>query len=216
MIKDCIEKERLIVIIRGVEKEKIIPVLTALYENGVRLAEITFDQSGKTSDKETAEKIAMAVKHFEGKMFIGAGTVLNKKQVKLAKKAGCKFIISPDMKPSVIKCTKKSGMISIPGAMTVTEIEAAHTAGADYIKVFPAAAVGPRYFKDVAAPLPTVKLLAVGGIGCEEIDGYLKNGAYGFGVGSGIVSKELSDRNDYETIGKNANEYVSKCRKTEK
>jgi 2-dehydro-3-deoxyphosphogluconate aldolase/(4S)-4-hydroxy-2-oxoglutarate aldolase len=81
--------------VRGVGKEDLIPLCSALYNGGVRLLEITFDATGKTSDTETAANIAMLSKEFEGKMFIGAGTVLNKKQVALTKKAGGRFIISP-------------------------------------------------------------------------------------------------------------------------
>ena len=90
MCKDVIKKieeEKLIVIVRGVESKKLIPLAEAMYKGGIRLLEVTFDASGKCSDSETAENIKMLCEEFKGRMFIGAGTVLTKKQVELVKKA---------------------------------------------------------------------------------------------------------------------------------
>lgn len=203
-----IEKRKMIVILRGIEKEKIIPVAEAMYEGGVRLIEITYSANGKVTDEETAEYIKMLSEHFEGKMDIGAGTVLNIKQVELTKQAGGKFIISPDTNTEVIKKTKELGMISIPGAYTPSEIQAAHTAGADFVKLFPATVLGPAYIKAVKAPLSHIKLLAVGGIDLSNIEEYKKSGLCGFGIGSNIVDKKALEENDYSKITQLARKYV--------
>ena len=116
---------------------KLIPLAKAMYDGGVRFLEVTYSANGGVTDENTAENIKMLAERFKDKIHIGAGTVLTNKQVELTKKAGGEFIISPDANASVIKKTKELGMISIPGALTPTEIEAAHKAGADFVKLFP-------------------------------------------------------------------------------
>lgn len=97
-----------------------------MYDGGIRLLEITYSADGSISDEKNAENIEMLSKHFEGRMFIGAGTVLTEKQVELTKKAGGSFIISPDTNKAVIEKTLELGMVSMPGALTPTEIQNAH------------------------------------------------------------------------------------------
>ena len=160
----AVEKEKIIVIVRGVESEKLIPLAEAMYQGGIRLLEITYSANGKVSDEQTAANIAMLAKHFEGKMFIGAGTVLTEKQVELTYQAGGKFIISPDTCPAVIEKTRALNMVSMPGALTPTEMQIAHRSGADFVKMFPITSLGTSYIKAVKAPLSHLKLLAVGGV----------------------------------------------------
>ncbi|MBR5451728.1 MAG: bifunctional 4-hydroxy-2-oxoglutarate aldolase/2-dehydro-3-deoxy-phosphogluconate aldolase [Clostridia bacterium] len=204
-----IEKNKIIAIIRGVAKEQLIPLADALYKGGIRLIEVTYSANGKISDTETAERISILAKKFEGKMLVGAGTVLTKKQVALTKKAGGKFIISPDTNKIVIKKTKRLGLVSMPGALTPSEIEAAHRAGADFVKLFPVSSLGPEYVKAVSAPLSHIKLLAVGGVDLDNISSFLKAGVCGFGLGSNIVDKKLLEANDFEEITELAKKYVS-------
>ena len=203
-----IEKEKIITILRGVPSDKLIPLAKAMYKGGIRLIECTFDASGKTSDEEIAAKIKLLSEHFKGKMFVGAGTVLTKKQVVLTKKAGGMFIISPDTNPAVIKKTKKEGLVSIPGAFTPTEICTAKRAGADFVKLFPVGAIGSKYVQDVLAPLSDCKLLAVGGINENNMNEYFEAGVLGIGIGSGIVDKKAIENNDFETITQHAKLYT--------
>ena len=205
----AIEKEKLIVIVRGVEREYLIPLAEAMYAGGIRLMEITYDASGKTSDEVTAENIALLTKHFGERMMIGAGTVLTEKQVKLTKNAGGRFIISPNTDVNVIEKTKALGMVSIPGALTPTEAQTAHWAGADFVKLFPLDAMGSDYLKAIAAPLSHIKFLAVGGIDENNMEKYWKAGAKGFGVGSNIVKKEWAREGKFHEITALAKAYVN-------
>ncbi len=209
-VTEKILKEKIITIVRGVEKEKLIPLAKALYDGGIRLMECTYDARGNTSDEEVASGIEMLSKHFGDKMAIGAGTVLTKKQVELTKNAGGKFIISPDTNTEIIKYTKELGMISIPGALTPTEIATASRSGADFVKVFPVNTMGSSYIKDVKAPLSNVKFLAVGGIDENNMREYMDAGVCGIGVGSGIVKKSLVDSDDFEAITELAKKYTEK------
>ncbi len=205
---DAIKNEKLIVIARGVAKEKLIPLAEAMYAGGIRLLEVTYSADGSTPDEETAKNIKRLAEHFEGRMFIGAGTVITEKQVELTQKAGGQFIISPDTFEGVIKKTRELGMVSIPGALTPSEIQAAHRFGADFIKLFPITNMGIEYVKAIKAPLSHINFLAVGGINEENIPEYLKTGICGFGIGSNIVSKKLIDAEDYAAITELAKKFT--------
>ena len=205
---EAIEKYRIITIVRGIEKSNMIPLTQAMYDGGIRLLEVTYSANGSVSDEETASIIEMLSNHFEGKMFIGAGTVLTEKQVELTKKAGGKFIISPDANENVIKKTRELDMVSMPGAFTATEIQAAYRTGADFVKMFPITSVGTEYVKAVKAPLSHIRLIAVGGVDQHNMKDYLKAGICGFGVGSNITNKKMIAENDYVGITRLAREYV--------
>ena len=203
-----IEKEKIIVIVRGVEKENLIPLAEAMYNGGIRLLEITYSANGSVSDDETATNIQMISKHFDHRMVIGAGTVIREEQVVLTKKAHGKFIISPDTFPEVIRKTRELGMVSIPGALTPSEILQAHRAGGDFVKVFPITNMGADYIKAVKAPISHIKLLAVGGVDEKNMREYLNCGISGFGIGSNIVNKKLIENHDYKKITELARKYT--------
>ena len=204
----AIEDNKIVTIVRGVESEKLIPLAEAMYEGGIRLLEITYSANGSVSDEETAANIEKLSKHFEGRMFIGAGTVITEKQVELTKKAGGKFIISPDTYENVIKKTRELDMVSMPGALTPSEIQAAHRYGADFIKLFPITNMGIDYVKAVKAPLSHIKFLAVGGIDENNMADYLKAGVCGFGIGSNIINKKMVDANDFDGITQLAKKFT--------
>lgn len=211
MREDVIQKildEKLIVIVRGLEKEKMIPLAEAMYEGGIRLIEVTYYANGSIPDEVTAECIRSIQEHFEGRMLVGAGTVLNEKQVEMTKAAGGSFIISPNVKEAVIKKTRELGMVSMPGALTPTEIEDAHEIGADFVKLFPVSTLGPEYVKAVCAPLSHIRLLAVGGVDHNNLKDYLKVGVCGFGMASNIVDKKMVAEGNYAGITELARRYV--------
>ena len=197
------ENTRLIAILRGIPSDDLCQVLDILYENGIKLAEITFDNSGLYPAEKTAADIKRAVAHMSGKARIGAGTVTTVRELMLASGAGAEFIISPNTDPLIIGQTKQFGMISIPGALTPSEVVAAEQAGADYVKLFPVSSLGPEYVKSILAPLNGVKLLAVGGVSREDTGKYLAAGCVGFGVGGGIVNRKLCEEKKWDEIAMN-------------
>lgn len=202
---DKIEAEKIVTIVRGVAKDDLLPLVEAMYEGGIRLVEVTY---GKMSDEETAECIKMLADKFAGKMYVGAGTVLTKKQVELTKKAGGTFIISPDANKSIIRKTKRMNMVSIPGVLTPSEITMAVRNGADFCKLFPITSMGPDYVKAVKAPLSKVKMLAVGGVDETNMADYLKVGISGFGIGSNIVNMKLIKEKNFAAITELCKKYV--------
>lgn len=205
----AVEKHRVIVIARGFEREELILAAEAMYEGGIRLMEVTFDAKGDPSDEEVAERIGVLAKRFEGRMFIGAGTVLTPKQAELTYRAGGRFIISPDSCEEVIRKTRELGLVSIPGAFTAGEATAAHRAGADFIKIFPTSEVKPSYIHALSVPLSHIRFLAVGGVKAENAGEYLSAGAVGIGVASGILDRKMIRSGNFAAVTEKARKYVS-------
>ena len=195
-----VESEKLIAIVRGIKKEHLIDTAEAMYAGGVRLLEITYSADGSVSDEETAEGIRMLKAHFGDRMGIGAGTVLTERQVELTAAAGGEFIISPDTNEDVIKKTVSLGLVSMPGALTPTEAQTAHRAGADFVKLFPITSLGVPYVKAVRAPLSHIRFLAVGGVDETNMKDYLAAGICGFGIGSNIVNKKMIEAGDFAGV----------------
>ena len=212
LLVKTVNKEKIIVIVRGVDRDSLIPLAEAMYRGGIRLLEITYDAKGVISDAETASRIAMLKQHFGNRMHIGAGTVLTEEQVELTASAGGEFIISPNVNGAVIKKTVGLGLVSMPGALTPSEIVTAHELGAHFVKLFPVAELGASYVKAVRAPLSHIPMLAVGGVDLENIADYLKAGVCGFGIGSSIIDKKMLAEGDLDGITKLAEQYVKAAR----
>ena len=202
-----IEKHTIIAILRGLTCEEAVNAVNAMYKGGIRFVEVTFDQSGKITDSETASIISTLCKTFPD-MHIGAGTVMSAKQVVTAKKAGATYIISPDVNEAVIKKTVKCGLVSLPGALTPTEAATAHRYGADFVKLFPNSEMKPSYLKAIAAPLSHIKFLAVGGVTADNIADFIKNGAKGVGASS-LANKELVRNGEFDKITELSSKFVS-------
>lgn len=207
-LMDLIREEKLIVIIRGVAEEKMLPLLHAMYDGGIRLAELTFDPLDETPNTLTADLVRRAKAEFGDRMHIGVGTVLTEKQVELAAAAGAEFAISPNVDPHIISHCRICDMLSIPGALTPTEIVNAYNAGADVIKLFPSDTMGIPYIKAVRAPLRHIPMLAVGGVNTKNLPDFLATGVWGVGIGSGVVRHDLLAKNDYAAITALAKEYT--------
>ena len=204
-----IEEEKIIAIVRGVGPEQCMKVADALYAGGIRLMEITYNQKDPASFQATADAISAITKAYEGRMFVGAGTVTTTELVELTAKAGGKFIISPDTNPDVIRRTRELDMVSMPGALTPTEIMTAHRAGADYVKLFPAGDLGPNYVKAVRAPISHVKMTAVGGINEKNMADFLKAGVCGFGIGGNLANKAWIEAGEFDKITETARAMVA-------
>lgn len=202
-------KEKVIAIVRGVGPEQCLRVAEALCQGGIRLVEITFNQKDPDSFRETTDAISAIGKAYAGKMLCGAGTVTSEELVDRAADAGAAYIISPDSNLAVIRRTLERGLVSIPGAMTPTEILAAYNAGADFVKLFPAAALGTAYIKAIRAPINHVRLLAVGGVDEKNIGAFLAAGLYGAGVGGNLANKAWIQAGEFDRITAAARELVA-------
>lgn len=212
LTNNCIIKHKIIAIIRGVERSRIVPLTQALYDGGIRLVEVTFNQASPTGNEDTVFAIREIQQALGDRLCIGAGTVMTTEQVQLASEAGAQYLISPNTNLQVIQKTKELGLISIPGAITPTEAALAYEHGADFVKLFPAGELGLSYVKAVMAPLNHIPFLVVGGIDESNMDSFLKIGVKGFGIGSNIVKKSLVQEEKYAEIALLAERYTEKLR----
>lgn len=155
----------------------------ALLGAGVRFIEVTIDSPGALPFLETAAK------DFKGALF-GAGTVTVPDLAEKAIQAGARFLVTPNFNPEVIKVARSHRIPIFSGAMTPTEIFSAYQAGAEVIKVFPAATLGSAYFKELRGPFPEIPLMATGGINLDNAPDFFAAGATALGVGSSLNLKD--------------------------
>lgn len=204
----AVEAEKIIAIVRGADPEQCLKVAQALYDGGIRLMEITYNQKDPASWQTTADTIAAIAKTFEGRMLVGAGTVTTPELVELTAKAGGMYIISPNCNEAVIRKTLELGLVSMPGALTPTEVLAAHEAGADFVKLFPIGNLGVAYAKAIMAPISHVKMLAVGGVNENNVADFLKAGMAGAGIGGNLANKKWIEEGRYDKITETAKALV--------
>ena len=204
-----VDREKIIAIVRGAAPEQCLKVAAALYEGGIRLMEITYNQKDPGSWQATADAIAAIAREYEGRMLVGAGTVTTPELVELTHKAGGRYVISPDTNEAVIRRTRELDMVSMPGALTPSEVLQAHRAGADYVKLFPIGSLGIGYAKAIMAPISHVKLLAVGGVNEKNVAEFLKAGLVGAGIGGNLANKQWIEAGEYHKITETARALVA-------
>ncbi len=188
-----IEQERIVGIIRTKTTEQALAVVDAMAAGGLKLIEITCTVPDYV-------KVIARIKEHEGAV-AGAGTVTDMERAKAVVEAGVKFVVAPNVDEEVIAYAKQAGCVVMPGAATPTEILRAWKLGADVVKVFPINALGGSSFLGlVKGPLPDVRLMPTGEIEMEQIDEYLRAGAFCVGVGEAIVDGHALDDGAYERI----------------
>jgi 2-dehydro-3-deoxyphosphogluconate aldolase/(4S)-4-hydroxy-2-oxoglutarate aldolase len=173
-----------------------------LYAAGIPVAEITMTVPGATN------VIGELAQNFPD-MVVGAGTVLDKETAEGCLDAGARFLTSTGLVQEVIGSAQKRGVLVIPGALTPTEVIAAWKAGADYVKIYPAAAMGGHlYIRSLKVPLPQVSLIAAGGVNQETATNYIRFGATALGVGSELLPNEAIRRHQDHRIHELARRFI--------
>jgi 2-dehydro-3-deoxyphosphogluconate aldolase / (4S)-4-hydroxy-2-oxoglutarate aldolase len=200
---EFMRKHPIVAVIRGAAPDNIVPIASALKEGGVKVLEITAETP------KVMELIEKVSDELGDEVLVGAGTVLDPETARAAILAGSKFIVSPSLNIETIKMTKRYGVVSIPGALTPTEILTAFEHGADMIKVFPVNAFGPSYIKNIHGPFPHIPLMVTGGIDTSNVNDYLNGGAIAVGVGSNLINpKKLQHEEDFLALTIRAIEYT--------
>ncbi len=207
IIQKVLER-KIVAIVRGVYGEDCLNLAKALYEGGIELLEVTFDQSKPEALGRTSDTVKLLVEELGDKMAFGAGTVTSLEMVELAHQAGAQFIVSPNTNEAVIRATVEKGMVSMPGAMTATEVLDAYSYGADFVKLFPIGNLGASYVKAICAPINHVPMLAVGGVNEKNIKEFLDAGAVGAGVGGNLVNKAWIAAGEFDKITALAREFT--------
>ncbi|SKA74120.1 2-dehydro-3-deoxyphosphogluconate aldolase / (4S)-4-hydroxy-2-oxoglutarate aldolase [Clostridium sp. USBA 49] len=204
-MKDIKNFPKVTIILRGYSYSQVRTVMKALTQSTIKSVEITMNTQG------AAEMIDKLSREFKDTMLIGAGTVTTMEQAKTAINAGAKFLLSPVMlSKEILDLCRESSIITVPGAMTPTEIYKSFQEGADIVKVFPATSCGTRYFKDIKAPLGNLPLMAVGGITADNAKEFLNNGADFLGIGSGLFNKKDIENENIEGLLKSLKNFEKK------
>lgn len=190
----------IVAIIRGFGPETCLRLAEAYASGGINMVEVTFNQNAPETWKDTATAIRAIKAGFGGDVKVGAGTVLTEEQLGICEDAGGEFMVTPNVNPALIRKCVERGLTAMPGAMTPSEAVEAYDAGAGYVKIFPAGVLGPGYIKAIKAPLSHIPLLAVGGIGPDNIADFIKAGCVGAGVGGNLTNKEWINAGEWDKI----------------
>lgn len=191
-------------IVRADSNEQALQAAKAICRGGVQTLEVTMTVPGAI---RVLEKVA---DEYGDEIVLGAGTVLDAETARACILAGAQFLVSPSLDVPTIEMSSRYSKISIPGALTPTEIHRAWDAGADLVKIFPVGNVGgPSYIKAVKAPLPQVLMVATGGVNIENIAEFFEAGASVVAVGADIVSKQALETGDYSKIENKTKEFLS-------
>ncbi|MGB3851678.1 MAG: bifunctional 4-hydroxy-2-oxoglutarate aldolase/2-dehydro-3-deoxy-phosphogluconate aldolase [Tunicatimonas sp.] len=192
--------QKVVAIVRLSTSEAVVPTVEALHAGGIVAIEVTVGTPG-------------ALRHIEryadhASVLIGAGSVIDAESAQAAIEAGAKFLVTPVSKASVIETAQRYQVPVFSGAFTPGEILQAVEWGADVVKVFPADALGMKYFKAVLAPMPHLPLMPTGGVTLDNAKGWLAAGACALGVGSALTNKKAIAEGNYEQITQNARRFL--------
>ncbi len=199
--------EGLIPVIRVATASEAMAVANAVKEGGVSFIEITMSVRGAI---DVIEELS---RQYKDAIIMGAGTILDPETARSALLAGAQFIVSPTINLDVIQLCHRYGAVVIPGAMTPTEILTAWEAGADMVKVFPAAQLGgPSYIKALRGPLPQILLAPTGGVNLQNAGAFIQAGAAALGVGGEMVDKKAVKEGNFSIITENARAYLKAIR----
>ena len=196
----------IVAIMRRTESSLAVETAEALVAGGVRVVEVTLNTEG------ALEMLAALREKLADRMLVGAGTVMTAEDVRQAVGAGAQFVVSPHTDADVIAAARRAGVPAAPGAFTPTEIVRAWQLGAAVVKVFPVGSVGPRYLRDVLAPLTQIPLLPTGGVTLENAAEFIRAGAKGLGLGSDLVSPKSVAARDFGSITERAARFVEEVR----
>jgi 2-dehydro-3-deoxyphosphogluconate aldolase/(4S)-4-hydroxy-2-oxoglutarate aldolase len=195
--------EGLIPVIRVSSSQEAVDVADAIKEGGVTLIEITMSVPG------AIDTIKELTRKYKDEIIMGAGTILDPETARAALLAGAQFIVTPTLNLDVIQLAHRYSAVVVPGAMTPTEILTAWNAGADMVKVFPAAQVGgPEYLKAIRGPLPQILLVPTGGVNLQNAGAFIKAGAAALGVGGELVDKKAVKEKKFNVITENTRAFL--------
>jgi 2-dehydro-3-deoxyphosphogluconate aldolase / (4S)-4-hydroxy-2-oxoglutarate aldolase len=180
-----LQASRIVAILRRTDSSAAVATAEALLAGGIDTLEVTCDSPG-VLDMIRAIDAALGER-----VLIGAGTVLEASTARAALDAGARFLVSPHLDIDLVRGFAEQGIPWIPGAFSATEVLGAWRAGAIVIKVFPAGSVGPGYIRDLLGPFKSMPLLPTGGVTLDNARSFLEAGAWGLGMGSALVDREL-------------------------
>ena len=202
VIKQIIETG-VIPVVRATSADEARRAIDAIREGGISVLEITMTVPGAVGVIEQLSK------KYGNDVLVGAGTVLDPETARACVLSGAQFVVSPALNIETIACCRRYGVAIMPGALTPTEVVQAWTAGADFVKVFPAGALGgASYLKALKAPLPQIQLVPTGGVSLKTAADFIKAGASALGVGADLVDLKAIRDGQANVITERAKQFV--------
>ena len=198
-----IEETGLVPVVRASSADEAMRAIDAIKEGGISVLEITMTVPGAVKVIE-----AVAAK-YSSDTLVGAGTVLDPETARICMLSGAQFIVSPALNIDTIAICNRYSVPVMPGALTPTEVVTAWTAGADFVKIFPAGSVGgASYLKNLKGPLPQIKLIPTGGVSLKTAADFIKAGASALGVGTDLVDVKAIRAGEAHVVTERAKQFV--------
>jgi 2-dehydro-3-deoxyphosphogluconate aldolase/(4S)-4-hydroxy-2-oxoglutarate aldolase len=191
-------------VVRTPSAESALKAIEAIYEGGIRAAEVTMTVPGAV---RVLEQLA---DRFGDRMVLGAGTVLDPETCRVCMLAGAEFFVTPALNLKTIEMAQRYSKPICPGALTPTEVLTAWQSGADIVKVFPCGNVGgAKYIKALKGPFPLIEMIPTGGVNLETTPEFLKAGACAVAVGGELVDAKTIKEGKYEVFTERARQYLA-------
>lgn len=192
----------LLAVIRGPSPELTVKMVEALVAGGVLGIEITY------STPNAEEVVRTLSSTFGDSIVLGMGTLTRPEQAAQAKQAGANFLVSPICEPGLVKGMLASGLLTMAGALTPTEVFQAYDLGVDVVKVFPGSLGGPAYIKALKGPFPYIPMMPTGGVSAGNVAEWFKTGVVAVGAGSELCPPQLAKEGKFNEITKLAADFV--------
>jgi 2-dehydro-3-deoxyphosphogluconate aldolase/(4S)-4-hydroxy-2-oxoglutarate aldolase len=201
-VLDKVKALGLLAVIRGPSPELTVQMVEALIHGGVLGIEITY------STPNAEEVVKALAKKFGDEIVLGMGTLTKIEQAATAKAAGANFLVSPICESNLVKSMVASGLLTMAGALTPTEVFQAYSLGTDVVKVFPGSLGGPAYIKALKGPFPYIPMMPTGGVNAVNVADWFAAGVVAGGAGSELCPPQLAKEGNFAEITRKAAEFV--------
>ena len=207
-VQQRLEDAGIIPVLRARSAKEAMGLVEAMYAGGITVVEVTMTVPG------AIDVLRELKRSYGSKLLLGSGTVTDGAECVATIEAGAEFVVSPSLHLDVVQETKARDKVSLPGALTPTEVITAWRAGADFVKVFPCSAMGgASYLKSLKAPFPFLRLVPTGGVTVETAGDFLCAGCVALGAGSSLVAKEFIQNQDWAGLTARAAAFVAAVKK---
>jgi len=209
-ILEKIKELGLLAVIRGPSAELTIQMVEALVAGGVKGIEITY------STPNAEEVVSTLARKFGSSILLGMGTLTKPEQALTAKSAGANFLVSPICDPVLVMAMVDSGLVTMAGALTPTEVFQAYSLGTDVVKIFPGSLGGPSYVKALKGPFPYIPMMPTGGVNAANAAEWFAAGVVAVGAGSELCPPQLAKDGKFEEISRKAADFVKVIQESRK
>ncbi len=202
VVLEKVKELGLLAVIRGPSPDLTIKMVAALVDGGVTGIEITY------STPNAEDVVSKLSRIFGSRILLGMGTLTRPEQAQSARDAGASFLVSPVSDPDLVRSMVDSGLLTMVGAFTPTEVFQAYNMGADVIKIFPGSLGGPAYVRALKGPLPDIPIMPTGGVSASNLAEWFSTGVVAVGAGSELCPPQLAKEGKFDQITERAAEFV--------